>query len=309
MNKFKLNNRKNYRSVGLGLLSLALLMSSCHRSGDQYDASGTFETTEIIVSAEASGKILSLDIKEGDDVKINQIVGVIDTIQLYLSKLQLQKNVKAANTRKTDVNAQIAVLQDQLSTAKIEKQRIENLLKANAANKKQLDDVNAQISLLEKQITAQRSNMERGNISINEESSALEIQIAQLNDQLKKSYISSPINGTVLVKYAESGEITGQGRALFKVADMENMILRAYISASQFNQLKLGEEVTVFADFGESNTREYKGKVTWISEKAEFTPKTVQTRDERDNLVYAVKVVVKNDGYLKIGMYAGVNFN
>ena len=295
--------------TGIEILSLALLISSCHRNGEQYDASGTFESTEIIVSAEASGKILSLDITEGDEVKENQLLGVIDTTQLYLSKLQLQKNVRAANTRKTDVNAQIAVLQEQLTTAKKEKQRVENLLKANAANKKQLDDVNAQISLLEKQIAAQRSNMERGNISINEESSALEIQIARLDDQLKKSYITSPINGTVLVKYAEKGEITGQGRVLFKVADMENMILRAYITASQFNQLKLGQEVTVFADFGESSTREYKGKVTWISQKAEFTPKTVQTKDERDNLVYAIKIAVKNDGYLKIGMYAGVNLN
>jgi HlyD family secretion protein len=309
MNKFNLNSRKNCRLLASGLLTLALLMSSCHRNGDQHDASGTFETTEIIVSAEASGKILFLDVNEGDEVKENQVLGVIDTMQLYLSKLQLQKNVKATNTRKTDVNAQMAVLQDQLSTAKREKQRIENLLKANAANKKQLDDANAQISLLEKQIAAQRSNMERGNISINEESSALEVQIAQLDDQLKKSYISSPINGTVLVKYAEKGEIAAQGRALFKVADMENMILRAYISASQFNQLKLGQEVTIFADFGESTTRKYEGKVTWISEKAEFTPKTVQTKDERDNLVYAVKIAVKNDGYLKIGMYAGVDFN
>ena len=307
MNKFNLNNRKNCRLLVLGLLTL--LISSCHRNGDEHDASGTFETTEIIVSAEASGKILFLDVSEGDDVKENQVLGVIDTIQLYLSKLQLQRNVMATNTRKTDVNAQIAVLQDQLSTAKREKQRIENLLKANAANKKQLDDVNAQISLLEKQIAAQRSNMERGNISINEESSALEIQIAQLDDQLKKSYIISPINGTVLVKYAEKGEIAGQGRALFKVADMENMVLRAYISSSQFNQLKLGQEVNVFADFGESSTRKYEGKVTWISEKAEFTPKTVQTKDERDNLVYAIKISVKNDGYLKVGMYAGVNFN
>ena len=299
---------KIHQFTSIGILSLTLLMGSCHRSGELYDAAGTFETTEIIVSAEASGKILSLDITEGDKVKENQIFGVIDTTQLYLSKLQLQKNVRAANTRKTDVNAQIAVLQEQLTTAQKEKLRIENLLNANAANKKQLDDINAQISLLEKQIAAQRSNMERGNTSINEESSALEIQIARLDDQLKKSYITSPIHGTVLVKYAEKGEIIGQGRALFKVADLENMILRAYITANQFNQLKLGQEVTVFADFGEDNTKEYKGKLSWISEKAEFTPKTVQTRDERDNLVYAIKIVVKNDGYLKIGMYAGVNF-
>ncbi|MDR2084987.1 MAG: HlyD family efflux transporter periplasmic adaptor subunit [Bacteroidales bacterium] len=282
---------------------------SCQRNGVHYDASGTFETTEIIVSSEATGKILYLDINEGDEVTENQLLGVIDTTQLYLSKLQLQSNIKAAKTRKTNVNTQIAVFEEQLSTAKKEKQRIEKLLEANAANSKDLDDINAQIALLDKQIAAQRSSMVRGNMSINEESSALEIQIAQLDDHLEKSYIISPINGIVLVKYSEKGEMATQGKALFKVANTNEMILRAYVSAGQFTELKLGQEVKVFADFGDKGTKEYNGVLTWISEKAEFTPKTVQTRDERSNLVYAVKIAVKNDGYLKIGMYAGVNFN
>jgi len=288
------------------IIMMILLTTSCNRSGVQYDASGTFETQEIIVSAETLGKILMLDIQEGDNVKEGDVLGVIDTMQLYLSKLQLKTSIKAVTSRKTNVNTQIAVLQEQLSTAKVEKERIEKLLKANAANRKQLDDINAQIAVLEKQIAAQRSAMESGNSSISEESSALEIQIAQLDDQLKKSRITSPINGTILVKYAEKGEMAAPGKALFKVANTDEMILRAYVSASQFTQLKLGQEIAVFADFGEKETREYKGSVVWISEKAEFTPKTVQTRDERDNLVYAIKIRVKNDGYLKIGMYGGV---
>ncbi|MDR0368020.1 MAG: efflux RND transporter periplasmic adaptor subunit [Bacteroidales bacterium] len=304
-----MNIKKNllYPLTGAGVV--VLLMSACYRGGEVYDASGTFETTEIIVSAEASGKIIALNIQEGDKVKEDTLLGVIDTTQLYLSKLQLQKNVRAANTRKTDVDMQLAVLQEQLATANTEKRRVENLLKANAATRKQLDDVNGQIALLEKQIAVQRANMEKGNVGINEESDALEIHIAQLDDQLKKSYISSPINGTVLVKYAERGEVAMQGKPLFKVADMENMILRAYISASLFNRLQLGQEVVVSADFDQNTTRKYKGKVIWVAEKAEFTPKTVQSRDERDNRVYAVKIAVANDGYLKIGMYAGVNFD
>ena len=288
------------------IIMMILLTISCNRGGVQYDASGTFETQEIIVSAETPGKILMLDIQEGNVVKEGEILGIVDTMQLYLSKLQLKTSIKAVTSRKTNVNTQIAVLQEQLSTVRVEKERVEKLLKANAANRKQLDDINAQIAVLEKQIAAQRSAMESGNSSISEESSALEIQIAQLDDQLKKSRITSPINGTILVKYAEKGEMAASGKALFKVANTDEMILRAYVSASQFTQLKLGQEIAVFADFGEKETREYRGNVVWISEKAEFTPKTVQTRDERDNLVYAIKVRVKNDGYLKIGMYGGI---
>lgn len=291
------------------LAAIILLFSSCHRNGIQYDASGTFETTEIIVSAEAPGKIMAFNIEEGQLIQESEVIGVIDTVQLYLSKLQLKTSVKAVSSRKTDVSKQIAVLQEQLSTTMNEKQRVEKLLKANAANRKQLDDINAQISLLEKQIEAQRSSMERGNLSINEESSALEIQIAQLDDQLAKCYIRSPITGTVLVKYAEKGEMAAPGKALFKVANTEEMILRAYVTAGQFTRLKIGQEVAVLADFGENGIREYKGTVGWISDKAEFTPKTVQTRDERSNLVYAVKIAVENDGYLKIGMYGNVRIN
>ena len=293
-----------FASIGI---SMSLLFSACRNNNNDYEANGTFEATEIIVSSEANGKIMQFDVEEGMQIKSGQRLGYIDTTQLHLKKLQLKTNIKAINSRKTDINKQLASLQQQIITAKQEKKRIENLLKAGAANSKQLDDVNAQIATLEKQLEAQKSVIESGNSSISEESRALEIQIAQLEDQLKKCYITSPINGTVLVKYAEYGELAIAGKSLFKIADIRNMTLRAYVTSSQLTQITIGQEVSVFADFGENNTRKYKGTITWISSKSEFTPKTIQTRDERANLVYAIKVHVKNDGYLKIGMYGSLH--
>ncbi len=287
---------------------LIVCFASCRKSAVNYDAAGTFEAVEVIVSSESSGKILFFDVEEGREVKSGELLGYTDTTQLFLKKLQLQTSAKAVSSRKSDVGKQVAALQQQIATAKVEKKRIENLLKANAANTKQLDDVNAQITTLEKQLDAQKSMLENTNSSISEESSAMEIQIAQLNDQLKKCYITSPINGTILVKYAEQGELAIPGKALFKVADVSNMILRAYVTSGQLTKLKIGQQVKVGADFGENGIREYKGTISWISSKSEFTPKTIQTQDERANLVYAVKIKVKNDGYLKIGMYGEVNF-
>ena len=286
---------------------ILLLNTSCRRSTTDYDASGSFEAVEVIVSSEANGKIQQFKLEEGVNVKAGEILGVIDTTQLYLKKLQLLQSIKAANSRKTDVDKQIAALQQQITTAKTEKTRIENLLKADATNRKQLDDINAQIATLNKQLDAQKSAMEKGNNSISEESGGLEIQIAQIEDQLKKCYITSPINGNILVKYAEFGELAVAGKALFKVADMSNIILRVYVTSEQLAQLNIGKEVEVFADYTKDVVKKYKGTIEWISDKSEFTPKTIQTRDERANLVYAVKVSVKNDGYLKIGMYGGIN--
>jgi len=298
---------KNIRWIILAI-SLCCLGISCRTKNNPYDANGSFEATEVIVSAEANGKIMAFHVEEGSELKAGEIVGFIDTTQLYLKKCQLESSIKAVNNRKTDVNKQIAVLQQQILTAKQEKKRIENLLKADATNRKQLDDVNAQIATLEKQLEAQKTTIVNANNSITEESDALQIQIAQLQDQLTKCYINSPINGSVLVKYAECGELAMVGKALFKMADLNNMTLRAYVTSDQLTQLKIGQEVKVYADFGEDNTRTYKGKIAWISGKSEFTPKTIQTQDERANLVYAVKIKVKNDGYLKIGMYGGVDF-
>ena len=201
----------------------------------------------------------------------------------------------------------MAAVEQQIETAKTEKKRIENLLKANAINQKQLDDVNAQIAVLEKQQTALKSTLELSTNSISGENEAVQIQIKQIDDQLAKCRIVSPLAGTVLTKYAEKGELASPGKALFKVADIQNIILRAYITNDQLSKLKIGQKVKVYSDSGESDSKEYEGTVSWISAKAEFTPKTIQTRDERANLVYALKIAVKNDGLLKIGMYGNVS--
>lgn len=287
---------------------ISTILASCGKSKDDADASGTFEATEVIVSAEGTGKILSFNVEEGQLLTVNEIVGAIDSTQLYLRKQQILSSNKSLQSRRPDVKTQIAAIEQQISTAKTERKRIENLLKANAATQKQLDDVNAQIAFFEKQLDAQKTTLETANQGITEDSQGITIQVAQIVDQLKKCRITSPITGTVLVKYAEMGEVAAPGKALFKIADTNNMILRAYVTADQLTQLKVGQKIKIFTDFGKDNNREYSGTLGWISNKAEFTPKTIQTRDERANLVYAVKINVKNDGFLKIGMYGDVNF-
>ncbi|MDD3321002.1 MAG: HlyD family efflux transporter periplasmic adaptor subunit [Paludibacter sp.] len=291
--------------VGLFSLALSTLFVSCGKSDGDYDASGTFEATEVIVSAESMGKILQFDITEGQQLTQNQSVGIIDSTQLYLKKQQLLASQKAMLTRRPDLNKQIAALEQQVATAKTEKKRIQNLVNANAANQKQLDDVNAQIAVLEKQLIAQKSNIDSANEGISEDNKSVNIQIAQIEDQLVKAKITSPITGTVLTKYAETGELAVAGKALFKIADINNMILRAYITNSQLTQIKIGQKVKVFADSGEDQ-KEYAGTIEWISDKSEFTPKTIATKDERANMVYALKISVKNDGFLKIGMYGDI---
>lgn len=293
----------------LSFILFVIVFISCKNGKNNIDASGMFEATEIIVSAEGNGKIISLNMDEGINVEANQILGYIDTIQLHLTKLQLEANARAIGNRSQDVTKQIAATRQQIKTQKQELERTKKLISANAANQKQQDDIEAQIAILEKQLAAQQSTLEKGNKSIDEENSALSIQIEQMNDQLEKCKITSPINGTILAKYAEQGESTAIGKPLFKVADINTMILRAYITSGQLTQLHLGQKVNVYADFKEKENRIYEGTITWISDNAEFTPKTIQTRDERANLVYAVKISVPNDGLLKIGMYADIKFN
>ncbi|MHC1690211.1 MAG: HlyD family secretion protein [Bacteroidales bacterium] len=288
------------------LATSAFFTLSCGGKDGEYDASGTFEATEIIVSSEANGKILSLDIVEGQQLEAGTPVGTIDSTQLYLKKRQLLTSVRGVEVRRPEYNKQIAATQQQIATQISEKARIERLVKAEAANQKQLDDINSSISVLQKQLEAQKSSLTTTTSGMSEDAAALMIQVDQLNDQLSKCRILSPIKGTVLVKYAEAGELTGSGKPLFKIADIENMILRAYITSDIITKLKLNQEVKVFADFGEKEMREYPGTIVWISDKAEFTPKTIQTKKERANLVYAVKIAVKNDGYIKIGMYGEV---
>ena len=293
-------------ALSMIVLSMTTLLLSCTKTGDEYDAAGTFESTEVIVSAENSGKIQDLNIEEGQVLKQNQLVGTIDSTQLYLKKEQLLSSGKALQSRRPNVQKQIAAIQEQIENANKERRRVENLLKANAANQKQLDDIKAQIAVLEKQLDAQKTTLETSNQGITDETKGVSIQVAQIEDMLSKCKIISPIEGTVLVKYAEAGEIAMPGKALFKIADTNNMVLRAYLTGDQLTKLKIGEKIRVFADFGESNMREYEGTLTWISSKSEFTPKTIQTRDERANLVYATKIKVKNDGYIKIGMYGNI---
>lgn len=287
---------------------LLATLTACGNGIPDYDATGTFEATEVTVSSEAAGKILQLDLEEGTRLTAGTQVGLIDTVQLYLRKLQLEASMKSVENQRPDLAKQIAATKQQIATAEREKHRIENLLKAEAANQKQLDDWESQIALLERQLTAQASSLQKNTSSLTEQGNAVAIQVAQVEDQLSKCHITSPIEGTVLAKYAEAGELSAIGKPLFKVADIERMYLRAYITSEQLAQVKPGDEVRVFADYGKDIRKEYPGTITWIADQSEFTPKTILTKDERANLVYAVKILVENDGFLKIGMYGGVKF-
>ena len=295
------------RVVNYWVGAMALCCVACQSQPD-YQATGTFEATEVLVSAEGNGKLMRLEVEEGDVLEGGREIGVIDTVQLYLKKLQLLATRKSVDNQRPDLSKQIAALQQQLSKAIRERDRVKNLLQADAANRKQLDDWEAEIALLERQIEAQRSSLGNNVSSLTEQSSSVGIQVAQVEDQLAKCHIMSPITGTVLAKYAEQGELTAVGRPLFKVADLGNVYLRAYVTSTQLSRLKVGQQVTVFADYGTDTRKSYPGTVTWISSTSEFTPKTILTEDERANLVYAVKIAVKNDGYIKIGMYGGVQF-
>ena len=280
----------------LGLCSLLALFSACGNGAPKYDATGTFETTEVLVSAEASGRLLYFDIEEGMLLKAGEEVGVVDTVQLYLKKLQLEASLKSVEEQRPDILKQVAATKEQISAAQRERNRVANLLKVGAANQKQLDDAEDQLEVLRKQLVAQNSTLSNSHQSLTWQSSSVGIQVAQVEDQLKKCHITSPITGTVLAKYAEAGELTAMGTPLFKVADTEQMYLRAYITSEQLSQVKLGQKVTVFSDYGTDEHKQYPGVVTWISDTSEFTPKTILTKNERANLVYAVKIAVHNDG-------------
>lgn len=287
---------------------LVLLAASCVEGNKAYDASGVFESTEVTVSAEGNGKILSLDIQEGDRLEAGQIVGCIDTVQLHLSEVQLEASRRAVGSGWLDISRQIAALKSQIGKQRQELDRFTKLEKAGASNRKQVEDIQAQIETLERQLAAQEESLNSSNRNVSGQADALEAQIEQIRDRIRKCVITSPVAGTVLAKYSEAGEFAALGRALFKVADIDNIRLRAYITADQLTTLKLGQQVRVFADQGSSGRKEYAGTLIWISDKAEFTPKTIQTRDERANLVYAVKIAVENDGLIKLGMYGDIKF-
>lgn len=287
---------------------LVLLAASCVEGNKAYNASGVFESTEVTVSAEGNGKILSLDLQEGDRLEAGQIVGCIDTVQLHLSEVQLEASRRAVGSGRLDISRQIAALESQIGKQRQELDRFTKLEKAGASNRKQVEDIQAQIETLERQLAAQKESLNSSNRNVSGQADALEAQIEQIRDRIRKCVITSPVAGTVLAKYSEAGEFAALGRALFKVADIDNIRLRAYITAEQLTALKLGQQVRVFADQGSSGRKEYAGTLIWISDKAEFTPKTIQTRDERANLVYAVKIAVENDGLIKLGMYGDIKF-
>jgi HlyD family secretion protein len=287
------------------IASLSIIfLSGCANDKLKSDAYGNFEATETIVSSESSGKLYELNVEEGQVIEANKIVGYIDTSQLYFKKLQLAQQKNTTRTKFKNVSSQISVLQEQKRVAIHERDRIERLIKDNAATGKQLDDLNGNIDVLNKQI----SSIDIQNSTTNEELKGLDVQIQQVIDQLQKSNITNPVKGTVIMKFAEQGEIVSFGKPLYKIADLSIMELRVYVSGAQLPEIKLGQKVKVLIDDGKANYKTFEGEISWISSKAEFTPKIIQTKEERVNLVYAVKVKVVNDGSLKIGMPGEIMF-
>ena len=282
-------------------IAAVVLAASCGTEAE-FDAQGTFEATEVVVSSEATGRILNFEVEEGMAVEANQMVGAIDSVQLHLQRKQLVAQQSALLGSRPDVKKQVAALREQIAKQNEELRRVENMLKDGAATKKQKDDIEAQIKILERQLDATLSTLDKNTSTINNNSAALEAQIAALDDRISKCRIISPIGGTVLVKYAEAGELASIGKPLMKIADMDNIYLRAYFTSDQLAKVNLGDEVKVVADFGGEERYDYTGRVAWISSESEFTPKTIQTKDSRANLVYAVKIAVENDGRLKIGL-------
>jgi len=287
-------------------ITLALVVLASCKQEKKYDAAGTFESTTVTVSARQSGEILGLEVREGDTVVEGQILGIIDTTALYLQRLQLLKQGQTVRSGRPDVEKQVAALRAQLAQARNEKARIEALLKDGAATRKSLDDINAQIAVLESQLAASLSTLRSSAATIDGNSSAIELQVAVVDDLLDKCRIVSPVSGTILTQYAQKGEMAIAGKAIYKVADLENIYLRAYFTSEQLAQIKVGQPVKVLADFGGDTRIEYPGTITWIASESEFTPKSIQTSSSRANLVYAVKVAVKNDGRIKLGLYGEV---
>lgn len=286
--------------------ALTLLVSSCGSSDKEFDATGIFEATEVTVSAEATGRLMAFDVTEGSRVNADRQVGLIDTIQLQLKAEQVGATRESFANQRPNVQAQVAATRQQLVKAQLERTRTAALLKDGAATRKQMDDADNAVRVLKSQLEAQVSMLNNSTRSLNSQMSGADIQRYQVLDQLKKCHITSPITGTILEKYAEQGEFAVIGKPLFKVADVDQMYLRAYITSAQLAKVKVGQRVKVFSDYGTDTRKSYDGTVTWISSRAEFTPKTILTDDERADLVYAVKIAVKNDGYIKIGMYGEV---
>lgn len=287
----------------------ALMLAACGNNEKEYDATGTFETTETTVFAEQSGRLMAFSVNEGDETDASVEVGLIDTTQIWLKIQQLDATKKVYNSQKPDMEAQIATTQQQLLKAQQEEQRYKELVTDGAAPSKMLDDASSNVKVLQKQLAAQQSALSTSTRSLDKQSDMVDVQVRQLRDQLRKCHIVTPAKGTVLEKYVERGEFVAAGKPLFKIGDTQNMFMRAYVTSVQLQHIKLGQKVKVFADYGDGQKKEYDGTVTWISSRSEFTPKTILTDDERADLVYAVKIAIKNDGYVKIGMYGKVKIN
>jgi HlyD family secretion protein len=281
-----------------------LLVSSCNRDKNNPDAYGTFEATEVTVSSQANGKILFLKVEEGQLIDSNTLVGIVDTLDMSIRKSQAREQQLATSTRRDDLAAQIAVQEQNKTNILVEKARIERLLKDGAATTKQKDDIDASLNLADKQIASIKSQY----ASLDAQVSTFNKQVDQINNSIADAHIVNPIKGTVLTKYAEPDEVTTFGKPLYKIADLTSLDLRVYVSGAQLPYIKIGQKVEVRYDKDENTNNSIEGVVTWISETAEFTPKTIQTKEERVNLVYAAKVRVKNDGTLKIGMPGEIRF-
>ena len=309
--------------ISLYVSLVSLVLFACNNNKQHFDASGTFEVDETVVSSEVAGQIEALNLREGSVLAKDSIVGYVDSVPLELQKAQAEATLNALKEKTINVAPQVKLLNDQISVLKVqlndaihEKERTERLIKADAATQKQLDDLNTQIAVYQKQIAVdqqqikvQESSTGTQNSTILSEYKPLKKSVAQIEDQLKRTKIKNPLDGTVLTKYAMAGEYTTPGKALYSIGNLSVITLRVYVTGTQFANIKLNQPVKVFVDSTENTYKEYSGVITWISDKAEFTPKTIQTKDERANLVYAVKIHVKNDGLLKIGMYGEVKFN
>ena len=290
----------------IALAGAVMMMTACANSEKEYDATGTFEATETTVFAEQSGALLTFSVNEGDSIGQGQEVGLIDTTQTWLKIQQLGATKEVYQSQKPDMERQIAATRQQLAKARMDEQRYRELVADGAAPAKMLDDASSQVKVLQKQLDAQVSSLNTQLSTLNAQLSTADVQIEQLRDMLGKCHIAAPTKGTVLEKYVERGEFVTVGKPLFKMADVQEMYLRAYVTSAQLQSLKLGQQVKVFADYGDQQRKTYDGTVTWISSRSEFTPKTILTDDERADLVYAVKIAVRNDGFIKIGMYGEV---
>ena len=279
------------------------MMAACGGNEKAYDATGTFEATETTVYAEQSGALLSFSVNEGDMIEAGKEVGLIDTTQTWLKIRQLDATKEVYQSQKPDMERQIAATRQQLSKAQQDEQRYRELVADGAAPSKMLDDASSQVKVLQKQLDAQISSLSTSTRSLDKQTVAANVQIEQLRDMLRKCHIVAPTKGTVLEKYVERGEFVVIGKPLFKIADTEQMFMRAYVTSAQLQNIKIGQQVKVFADYGDGQKKAYEGTISWISSRSEFTPKTILTDDERADLVYAVKVAIKSDGYVKIGMY------